>query len=1187
MNSDNESLAFVEEDDVSPTPKNAPPVEVPRPRIMGAPSLSRSKSTPAKPPLHHAVTPAAAAAAKGDGRTRPGFVQVASKHKAGKQDTASEFSDNESVNFIVECNSMNLTPIRGCTSFANAASVPATGSSPAPHQLSRKASNSSIQFHSEPGSRSTSPQLNPRLKARGSTASEKALAPPPPNGKVVVANESISFFEQSYGSDQVGKSSPTPASATHHRHSVPTPIAPVAGSSTISNDSIAFQIEDDSTEGHQQQAGKSSLGTPLVRATTTTPSTIFSVKPDHPIVMQSSVADTSHNELVDSSIAFEMVNDPPAVKPPMRRGDTTSPPMHGSATLYNSHVRRSHSAQSHLNSRPNSPSIQFETEHNSDNESLLDQSASQVGARSPSIVDSDLPRLAQQQQSSVPALLMPEVLFPSPTTSHLETGRSIGAVNAPPKKKTIVTNHLQNRRLPNQRQGSTPPSQPPVKTKSLGEEASPTPSTHPPLYQKAALSTPLAAQAAGFATETAADDETRRNPRRSPSLTDHMPSKRKDKSAYLNPPHPQKRRSKESATSETQGASPNVKLLTEVGSTATTGSPPEPPHTGRRSGTSSEDAIYAQSLATQQPQRRVSLRGVHSHTNSVQDYLESQEMENAHHHRGQARHSVRADRVLYREISPPYPNADSGAVMEAAQEAEQWRRFNERQRAELVQLHNRIALARRQDRTVLESSLIQRCGATSGPRSRHGGAPQPTPLALTPLPGWTKTGPGYSGMVQKPSAHASRAQETQQAPSAKSSTNLISPAAADELRRASPQSRPHSARQKRQPKAPPNSSCTKPLSKEVTSYAQQSQAPPGSHYTTDSLNGPAGLHRAAHSPPPTALASAMSSHALLHSTAAAFVADMLGVLWPPRAAVASSKANRTLPFSSEAPSADLYFVNGSRLTASQVDRFLELVRVQVEAEHAKSTGAADLLHSANFTLSSQSYGRLSPTSVLLRHQGSEHSDPLTLGAHEHPALSSPLKMRQRAPLSTKLALLLPKKAVRRSRVMREVFDVMDLKRQGSLVLDLLPALSRLFEAELSALEEARTSLMEGKATALTTLLESAIVSRQQNTYAWRSARGAAGYTPSSGLSQVLSADGARLTTEAQAELVSLTHRLLLLSFSVNVVIPIASASRIPLLDFPTLCMIIYAAVDSTEHEMDSPRAQWREVVQQYFLLLDS
>jgi hypothetical protein len=33
--------------------------------------------------------------------------------------------------------------------------------------------------------------------------------------------------------------------------------------------------------------------------------------------------------------------------------------------------------------------------------------------------------------------------------------------------------------------------------------------------------------------------------------------------------------------------------------------------------------------------------------------------------------------------------------------------------------------------------------------------------------------------------------------------------------------------------------------------------------------------------------------------------------------------------------------------------------------------------------------------------------------------------------------------------------------------------------------------------------------------------------------------------------------------------------------------VLYAAVDNVEHEMDSPREQWRSVVQQYFVLLDS
>ncbi|KPA73882.1 hypothetical protein ABB37_09502 [Leptomonas pyrrhocoris] len=1212
MYSDTESLAFMEEDDVSPTPKRVPPADVPRPHVTGAPSPAPFKSTPAKPPLHHAVSSTPAAATKSAHLPRPGFVQVTSKFSRGKHDAASEMSDNESVNFVVESNSVSGTPKHGALTSADAATgAPATRGAFASRRLSRAGSVSSIQFHSEPGSRSTSPQPKPRVNRHGSTPVEKTLAgySPLTNGKAQVTNDSISFvFDQSLGSDQLGAASPNPQSATARGRSAPTPVplattcGPVGGSSVMSNDSIAFQIEDSCNaiqpQQHQQQVVKSPSISPLQRRATTTPSTAACTTSDRPAAPPASAADTSMHELADtSSIAFEVAEDSPAVKASAPREATASPSRGALATpYYNSHVRRSQSAQSYRNSRPNSPSIQFETEHNSDNESLPDQSASRVGVSSLSAVHGGLPSCGPlPSHPSPPTLAMTKAQRSSPTTSHPEMGSDGGASSTQPTKKTVVTNHLK-RRQQRQRQSGPPPSSSKsrVNTQHVADgERELSASTHPPLYQKSAVSTPLAAQAAGVATEAAADsDDTRRNPRRPSSLTDrHLLPKKRDPSAVLNLQRPQTRRSKESATSDSQGASPNAKLFTEAGSTGTTDSPPEPPHTGRHRRTSVEGRKSAPPSQKAAPPPR----GVPSHSNSVEDYLENQEMENVYHRHGltqHARHETRTDRVLYREVSPPSQCTDPGASAAAAQETEKWRRFNEQQCAELTQLRHRIALARRQDRTLLENSPLKGLGAASGSNSRRGGDPKPTALALASLPGWTKTGPGYSDMKRAPSAHASLVHDQRSMESARSGTHSLSPSATERSRKTSPQSRPLSARrqEKQQPPQPANARYMKQLSELVASSARQPHASSRLQPTAASLKDPSRSRRATARPTPTAVSSGASRHTLLHTTAAASVADMLGVLWPPRSAAASSKADRTLPYQDNTQPVDLYFVNGSRLTAAQVDRFMDLVRVQAEAEQAKNSSRDFLLNSTDVTLSPQSYRHFSPASALLRSRGNAHDHPLSLTARDDRAFSSSaLTTRRRAPLSAKLSALLPKKAVRRSRVMREVFDVMDLKHQGSLVLDFLPSLSRLFEGELAAIEETRRSLLAGKATPVATLLVSAMESRQQYSSAWDGGRGAGDDTPngSGGLSQVLAADGAGLTPAAQAELLALTHRLLLLSFAVNVVIPVASAGRIPLLDFPTLCMVLYAAVDNAEHEMDSPREQWREVVQQYFALLDS
>lgn len=1211
MNSDTESLAFMEEDDVSPTPKNTPPAEVPRPRIVASPNLSQPKSTSAKPPLHRAVAPAPTpAATKAPALGRGGLGQLAAgKARTSRQDTASELSDNESINFFIDNNSMSGASMRGTgLSAAAAAAAAAAGRrNSASKRLSRVASNSSIQFHSEPGSRSNSPKPTPRPTVQGSTPVEKAVAPPtpPPSGKAPLTNDSISFFfEQSDGSDHAGNTSPSPKSVTVRGHAASPPVppakaapaAPMTSGSVSGYDSITFQVDESSGDG-RGQATSSLPAPPLGRTTSTGLNASFSAKSYlHPAAAFSpvSAADTSHNELADSSIAFEIVDDPPAAKARLARPSlqqqhkkttvtpsTTSPPKQQPAAPFNnSHVRRSQSAQSRRNSQLSSPSIQFESDHNSDDESVLFYSASQVGGSSPPVGSAALPDTDQPQTCS-PTLPMPEVLDASLTNVYTETGgNNVAGPAASSTKKTVVTNHLQQRRRQQQQRQSrllSPQPRPNARTAANGG-LSPTPSTHPPLYQKTDVATPIAAQAVGAAVTAAASDR-------------NLPRK-KDPSAVLNLQQPgQTRRSKESATTESQGASPNVKLLTEAGSTTgTTDSPPEPPHTGRHSRSSTQD--------------HVSSRRAHSSTTSVQGYLANQEMENAYH-RHEATQRARQDgsrtsRVLYREVSPSLPLTDDPAAATTVQEAEQWRRFNEQQRAELMELRRRIALARRQDLTLLEGSPMRGLGAASGPVSRRGNAPQHTALALASLPGWTNSGSGYSNMKQRPSTRATSLQDQQRnMPMKSASAHLLSPAESlGNSRKASPQSCPQSARERAAPTQPHASGGFLYDRQMRKLLASCSPSRPSQPYSAAPQKKSAWSRRTPVSPPyraaaPSAAAAAgqppgTSNQDLIRSPAAAAVADMLGVLWPPRkAGVASAQANRTLPFSDSALSIDLYFVNGSRLTAAQVDRFFDLVRVQAEAEQTKKVNRDLLLSSADLTLSPQSYRDFSPTSALLRNC-SIHDDPLVLGARDGlsgaAASPSPSAKRQRAPLSAKLSALLPKKAVRRSRVMRAVFDAMDLKHQGSLVTDLLPSLTRLFEDELAALEQARLSLLHGHATPLATLLESAMASRRQYASTWNSgSHGGAG----GGLQQVLSADGAGLIPDAQTELLSLTHRLLLLSFAVNVVIPIASASRIPLLDFPTLCMVVFAAVDNVEHEMDSPREQWGEVVQQYFILLDS
>ncbi|KAK7195121.1 hypothetical protein NESM_000435700 [Novymonas esmeraldas] len=1180
MQSDTESLAFVEETDSPPPPRqrtDAPAAAPTRPRIttmprLHPPSPPPAKTAPAKPPLHSSSPNTAAgttsAAAHPARPTTPG--------KQAKADTASEFSDNESIFFAVDNGSVAGTPMRGggapsATPPAPVArSSPAAAAAPAPRRLSRTGSGGSIQFNSEPGSRNTSPGPKARMSLRAATPAEKTAAPGSATRGAVTTESSISFFDHGGEGGELGSSPPihphtekraTPAVTGGTR--APAGRAPLtgaaaaaaaaAGNSMVTNDSIAFQVEDDS--GVMQSH---SSATPHPSKAFIAMGSSSGMFPGRRAGRSNSIAESAAGDFTDNgSIAFMVEDDTDGRGPPRRvslgqlvKRDTGTPkaaPLH-----------RSHSAQSRPPSRPASPSIQFDQE-NTDNESVTERSDPLFGERgSPPLTSHKLPVFSHSfTPTSSP---IPDVLACSQTDtlrSHAGAGGVLGssAPTSRPAKKTIVMNRLrqavpvkQHSRLPQPRKKSPTP---------LLEEGDLSPSrsaTHPPLYKPVTVATPLAAQAARAMSVSSAGGS--RKGRSTTVSERNMPTKKDTRAAahhhhgrQLSSSQPQ-RRSKESASSRTAGASPNQKLATEEGSTASTESPPEPLFTGHRSHASTELPSAAVSPV------RVTQAAFPAHTqhgsahSSVQGYLTSQQAENQLYRRHH-------DSLHHRHAHGAAASRSGGgmSVSGTLEEAEQWRQFNQQQRAELVELRRRIAIARRLDCTLLEGPLPPAVETrVPAPMSRSL-VPQPTPRAV-----------GYGGGA------ATRAQETHRPVSsgygaaAKGSGRRGAPTPA-ETRGPSPVSRPGSARR-------------------GDGTARSATAPSSS----------AAVRPGAAPPQPTPRPGAQSPVTLLQSAAAASVADMLGLLWPPRLSVASRGGRQGTHDGSpsyrgrdDTSAVDLYFVTGSRLTAAQVERFFDLVRAQLDADAAAATKP----HGAVAHTLSPTKLRQRATAAVVHGGGGSgggggavlvHPGELDSRERSLPRTWSPARAhRGTAPLSARLAALLPRKAVRRSRVLREVFDVMDLKRQGTIVLEFLPSLARLFEGELAAIEHARAALLHGTAAPLQSLLDAAAASRALHASSWCGTRGgAAGIHGEPGTMDDGALGHEGLAPDAQADAMHLTHRLLLLSFAVNVVIPIVSSSRIPLLDFSTLCMLVYAAVDNVDHAMDAPREEWRQVVQQYF-----
>lgn len=1202
MHSDTESLAFVEEEATPSPPQrqqtNVPPAPVaaPRPRIMAMPRLQTpspppaTKPTPTKPPLHTSPSPA-------PGQPSRSAPAAAAYAKAAKADSGAENSDNDSIFFAVENGLVAGTPMRSAmppppVPRPHNAPLPVSQAAVAQRRLRRTGSAGSIQFHSEPGSRTTSPGPNPRVGVRGGTPAEKSSAPGGPSSggrRTATTDDSISFMEHPGGSEELDYSPPlrsnTSRQTTAAAMKLATPparplltgaaaaVAAAAGHSSVTNDSIAFQVEDDS----ESVQNRSTTGAAPAAAA---PRSVVPVSganiPARPRGRARSIAESSIGEFVDNgSIAFMVEDDAADAKVPGRRGSLTSPAKRDTGTPKMHALQRSHTASSRPASRPLSPSIQFEME-NTDNESVVDQSSRHGAIHvSPPLSAQRLPVFGDDGSPTTATLLIPDLNGRSPNaTLNSALGGADTAASAAssqqPTKKTIVMNRLQQQqlkphasRLPHSGKQVTPPRGAAHALHAAGELSPSRSATHPPLYIPAVVSTPLAAQAAG-APSVSSTGGSRKGVRPA-----NLPKKKSARALHKDLPY--RRRPGESLQSLTEELSPRIRPTTEVDSTDSTESPPEPLMTGRRSHTSTEIPAVGRS-PVQPTQRSFPRTGSgsfsprhqqhpHHHqrqdsnANTVQGYLANQEAENQYHRR----HSSVAHGREHHE----------GHASGAHEEAEQWRQFNEQQRAELAELRRRIAVARRLDRTLLESEVRHDRGAALVP------APQPVSKVAAPRGG----GSGYSSVSPRPRGAAP-------GPSAPAYGARMAGS------RAAPTTTPRGT----SPRTYGASSGRIASSQSGNSLHPAASCPPAP--STALRSSQASRRSPLRAPPQPMRAPAPSaSHAvnIVQSTAAASVADLLGILWPPR---------MTATFvSNGVPPIDLYFVNGSRLTPEQVGRFFELVHAELAAEAARQTSRAPSQSppaSARRTMSASKLrqrdggggGMYGGAAAAAARGEALYADPAELevrGLSSAPSRSAGREARPR-PLSAKLAALLPKTVVRRSRVLREVFDVMDLKRQGALTLGYLPTLARLFEGELVTLETARASLLHGRVEPLQTLLESAVTGRRLHAAAWTGSRSAGQVSPSrfnAGEPADRDDEDGMGTSEVQRQLAYLTHRLLLLSFAVNVVIPIAAASRIPHLDFPTLCIIVYAAIDNVDHAMDSPQEEWRQVVQQYFIALSA
>lgn len=453
---------------------------------------------------------------------------------------------------------------------------------------------------------------------------------------------------------------------------------------------------------------------------------------------------------------------------------------------------------------------------------------------------------------------------------------------------------------------------------------------------------------------------------------------------------------------------------------------------------------------------------------------------------------------------------DPGAPVGAAQhQTEQWRAFNEVQRGELERLQRRIAVARRQDRTVLERSVT-----VPSPR----GPPQPYDgRTLTPPPqqqtaGYASRSGGFSSRSETVNAGLDSGRVVPRG------GRLMSPSAAE----------PHARHR-------PGGSL---------SPMPRAAAPPR--------------------PQPHGTAKPSASAGSEAAAAARTVAGLLGVLWPPAAPL------------------QLYFVTGTRLTSQQVESFYETARVQQQQQQWEQPVAGER------------HGSPRPSS---RGNRKEHLALTVLSpskALRQPSPSRDMGVSRAAAVNGDRDGVHRKRPVlRRTQVLRGVFDLLDWRKRGALLAVELPAVQHLFEEELAALDAAAAPSQGHKKTAATAGPQVSLAgaaAAQHDMYA------SAYVGLSRGLSAARACSTAALpgydnpepiSAETQLGAEKATRRALFMSFSVNVIIPLAVSSRIHSIDFPTLSLVVFGAVDRGDAATarSAEGKAWRKIVAQYFEIL--
>lgn len=285
------------------------------------------------------------------------------------------------------------------------------------------------------------------------------------------------------------------------------------------------------------------------------------------------------------------------------------------------------------------------------------------------------------------------------------------------------------------------------------------------------------------------------------------------------------------------------------------------------------------------------------------------------------------------------------------------------------------------------------------------------------------------------------------------------------------------------------------------------------------------------------------------------VAELLGVAWPP------SKGRR-----GGKDVVSLHFQNGTRLTQDQTNRFYQAVQTQAA-------------------------GRVANQQMLLSAFLATSSPPVAPSA-----LSKPM-----APLS-------------RSRVLREVFDVLDMRRCGVLHVPSLPTVKQLLEQDLTAIEEElrvgggclgmpemfftaplrddapapRRHLLHPHGSGWKSYLKgwSELSSQVSSFYSFYNDKVNKGGRHDT-IAASAAASWAALQPHFQRQFDRLRRRALLVSLAVNVVLPICMASQMGEMDFASVSLLVLMTVDGKHSglEKSAERVVWREILDSYFDVL--